>query len=49
MLQKALALAFAVIVYAGATQILLGKRPAAERTLPGTPLLLATKMLWSYL
>ncbi len=39
--QKALALAFAVIVYAGATQILLGRKPAAERTLPGTPALLA--------
>jgi uncharacterized membrane protein YfcA len=33
--QRALALAFAVIVYGGATQILLGGRPAAARTLPG--------------
>jgi uncharacterized membrane protein YfcA len=33
--QRALALAFAVIVFAGATQILLGKKPAAGRTLPG--------------
>jgi uncharacterized membrane protein YfcA len=34
--QRALALAFAAIVYAGATQILLGRKPAAARTLPGT-------------
>ena len=33
--QRALALAFAVIVFAGATQILLGRKPAASRTLPG--------------
>lgn len=33
--QRALALAFAVIVYAGATQIWLGKKPKAARTLPG--------------
>jgi uncharacterized protein len=33
--QRALALAFAAIVYAGATQILLGRKPAAARTLPG--------------
>ena len=33
--QRALALAFAVIVFAGATQILLGRKPAAGRTLPG--------------
>ena len=39
--QRALALAFAVIVYAGATQILLGRKPAAGRTLPGQPALLA--------
>ena len=32
--QRALALAFAAIVYAGATQILLGRKPAAARTLP---------------
>lgn len=39
--QRALALAFGVIVYAGATQILLGRKPSAARTLPGTPALLA--------
>jgi len=39
--QRALALAFAAIVYAGATQILLGRKPAAARSLPGTPALLA--------
>lgn len=39
--QRALALAFAAIVYAGATQILLGRRPAAARTLPGTAALAA--------
>jgi len=39
--QRALALAFAAIVYAGATQILLGRRPAATRSLPATPALLA--------
>lgn len=33
--QRALALAFAVIVTAGATQILLGRKPAAARGLPG--------------
>ena len=33
--QRALALAFAVIVYGGATQILLGRRPTAARALPG--------------
>jgi uncharacterized membrane protein YfcA len=33
--QRALALAFAVIVFAGATQILLGKKPSAGRSLPG--------------
>ena len=33
--QRALALAFAVIVFAGATQILLGRKPAAGRMLPG--------------
>ncbi len=43
--QRALALAFAVIVYAGATQILLGRKPAAERTLPGTPALVAIGLL----
>ena len=39
--QRVLALSFAVIVFAGATQILLGKKPAAGRTLPGTPALVA--------
>jgi uncharacterized membrane protein YfcA len=33
--QRTLALAFAAIVFAGATQILLGRKPAAARTLPG--------------
>ena len=33
--QRSLALAFAVIVYGGAIQLLLGKKPAAARTLPG--------------
>ncbi|MDM0045870.1 sulfite exporter TauE/SafE family protein [Variovorax dokdonensis] len=37
--QRALALAFSAIVYAGATQILLGRKPSAARTLPGTPAL----------
>jgi uncharacterized protein len=39
--QRALALAFAAIVFAGATQILLGRKPAAARTLPGTLPMLA--------
>jgi uncharacterized membrane protein YfcA len=34
--QRVLALAFAVIVFGGATQILLGAKPAAARRLPGT-------------
>lgn len=34
--QRALALAFALIVYGGATQILLGRKPAAARGLPGS-------------
>lgn len=33
--QRVLALSFAVIVYAGATQILFGRKPHAARTLPG--------------
>ncbi|MBL8378329.1 MAG: sulfite exporter TauE/SafE family protein [Burkholderiales bacterium] len=33
--QRALAIAFALIVYAGATQILIGRKPDASRTLPG--------------
>jgi uncharacterized membrane protein YfcA len=33
--QRTLALSFAVIVYAGAIQLLLGKKPHAARTLPG--------------
>lgn len=40
--QRALALAFAAIVYAGATQILVGRKPHAGRALPGTPALVAT-------
>ena len=39
--QRALALTFAVIVYAGATQILLGRKPSAGRTTPDTPALVA--------
>jgi len=39
--QRALALAFSAIVFAGATQILLGRKPSAARTLPGTPALMA--------
>jgi uncharacterized membrane protein YfcA len=34
--QRTLAMAFAVIVYGGATQLLLGRKPAPSRTLPGT-------------
>ncbi len=37
--QRVLAIAFAVIVYGGATQILLGRAPSASRSLPG-PLVL---------
>jgi uncharacterized membrane protein YfcA len=37
--QRTLALAFALIVFAGATQILLGRKPSAARTVPGTPAL----------
>ena len=33
--QRSLALAFATIVYSGAVQLLLGKKPHAARTLPG--------------
>jgi uncharacterized membrane protein YfcA len=33
--QRALALVFGIVVVAGATQILLGRKPAAARTLPG--------------
>jgi uncharacterized membrane protein YfcA len=43
--QRALALAFAAIVYAGATQILFGRKPAASRSLPGTWALLAVGLL----
>jgi len=43
--QRALALAFAAIVYAGATQILLGRKPSAGHTLPGTPALVAIGLL----
>ena len=40
--QQALAIAFAVIVTGGATQILLGRKPSAARGLPGPAGLLAT-------
>ena len=40
--QRALAIAFAAIVFAGATQLLLGRTPAAARTLPRTPALVAS-------
>jgi uncharacterized membrane protein YfcA len=43
--QRALALAFAAIVCAGATQILLVRKPAAARALPGTPALVAIGLL----
>jgi uncharacterized membrane protein YfcA len=43
--QRALALAFAAIVYAGATQILLGGKPAPASMLPGTPALVAIGVL----
>ena len=44
--QRALALAFTVIVYAGATQLLLGRKPSASRTLPGTPALAAIGLVF---
>ncbi len=37
--QSQLALAFSVIVYAGATQMILNRKPAAARPLPGMPVL----------
>jgi uncharacterized membrane protein YfcA len=43
--QRVLALAFALIVYVGATQILLGRKPKAGRTLPGTPALVGIGLL----
>jgi len=43
--QRALALAFAAIVYVGATQILLGRKPSAGRSLPGRPALVAIGLL----
>lgn len=43
--QRVLAIAFAVIVFAGATQIMLGRKPAAGRTLPGTAGLLLVGLL----
>jgi uncharacterized protein len=43
--QRALALAFAAVVYAGATQILLGRKPPPARTLPSTPALWASGLL----
>ena len=44
--QRALALSFAVIVFGGATQILLGRKPSAGRSLPGPLGLLLTGMLF---
>ena len=43
--QRVLALAFAAVVYAGATHILLGRKTAAARSLPGTPALVAVGLL----
>jgi uncharacterized membrane protein YfcA len=43
--QRVLAIGFAAIVLAGATQILLGRRPAAARSLPGTPALVSIGVL----
>jgi uncharacterized membrane protein YfcA len=43
--QRALALAFAAIVYVGATQILLGRKPSAGRALPAPPALTAIGLL----
>jgi uncharacterized membrane protein YfcA len=43
--QHTLALAFAVIVYAGATQILLGRKPSVARMLPGAPALMLIGLL----
>jgi uncharacterized membrane protein YfcA len=43
--QRTLALAFAAIVYAGAVQILLGRKPAAARQLPRLPGLVAVSLL----
>lgn len=43
--QRALALAFAVIVFGGATQILLGRKPSASATLPGSLGLIAAGMV----
>ena len=39
--QRALALGFAVVVFGGATQMLLGRKPAPGTGLPGRPVLLA--------
>ncbi|TWO64890.1 sulfite exporter TauE/SafE family protein [Caenimonas sedimenti] len=43
--QRVLALAFGVIVFAGATQILLGRKPSAARGVPGAPALFAIGLL----
>jgi uncharacterized membrane protein YfcA len=43
--QRALALTFAVIVFAGATQILLGRKPPAGRATLGTPAMVAIGLL----
>jgi len=42
--QRALALAFAAIVYAGAVQMLFGGRPSVARALPAAPAMLAVGM-----
>ena len=44
--QRALALSFSLIVYGGATQILLGRKPSAGRRLPGPVGLLAVGTLF---
>ncbi len=43
--QSQLALAFSIIVYAGATQMILNRKPATSRPLPGTPLLFSLGLL----
>jgi uncharacterized membrane protein YfcA len=43
--QRVLALAFAAVVYAGATQILLGRKPSAASTLPRPGALMAIGVL----
>lgn len=43
--QRALALSFAVIVYAGATQLLVGRKPLPGRAMFGTPTLVLSGLL----